>query len=338
MNNGKLVAHRRVGFRSCVFVNRQFGPQGEPLGYTGKPRLFYRVNGVEMFARGANFITTNMLESRATTEQYWNLLQSIADANMNLLRINGDVNYFKPAFYDIADELGVLLHHEFMLSDTDYTMAVQSSNGFLPNVRAEVEHQVRRLAHHPCVAMWVSNNEIMPGGWTRTAASSWYTLFVDTVMDAVLRNDVSRPIWPTSASDGWSAGVDNETQLLLPGHSSSDLVVRCANDSSTCGSGMASGGREAHNYYFENAKGDGFDTSMYPDLSYASEFGWSGMISFESLRSFSNESDWYFNSPMINRSIHKAHHTSVHMPTNMPRHMSVRLSHEQSNEQEQWEW
>ena len=79
-----------------------------------------------MFARGANFITANMLESRVTTGQYRNLLQSIVDANMNLLRINGDANYFKDAFYDIADELGVLLHHEFMLSDTDYTEAVQA--------------------------------------------------------------------------------------------------------------------------------------------------------------------------------------------------------------------
>jgi beta-galactosidase/beta-glucuronidase len=66
--------------------------------------------------------------------------------------INGDANYMKDEFYAIADELGILLHHEFMLSDTDYTPAVLSSQGqssdpalsFLPNVRAEAEHQVRK--------------------------------------------------------------------------------------------------------------------------------------------------------------------------------------------------
>ena len=65
INHGEVETTRRVGFRSVVFVNRQFGPDGVmSLGYTGKPRLFYRVNGVELFARGANFVTMDMLQSR----------------------------------------------------------------------------------------------------------------------------------------------------------------------------------------------------------------------------------------------------------------------------------
>ena len=58
-----------------------------------------------------------------------------------------------------------------MFSDCDYSKAVQASYGsndthsFLPNAAAEVQHQVRRLAHHPCIALWLSNNEIVgPGG------------------------------------------------------------------------------------------------------------------------------------------------------------------------------
>jgi hypothetical protein len=71
VNNSEIRAERLVGFRSVVFVNRQFEQGGvTPIGYTGKPRLFYRVNGVELFVRGANFITTDMLESRATEARY----------------------------------------------------------------------------------------------------------------------------------------------------------------------------------------------------------------------------------------------------------------------------
>ena len=147
-----------------------------------------------------------LFEGRATAARYRSLLQSCADANFVIFRINGDANYMKDVFYDIADELGILLHHEIMLSDTDYTPAVLASQAssdplsFLPNVRAEVKHQVRRLAHHPSVAMWVGNNEIGSGPYSASNRTAWYSLFIDHVMDAVIANDVSRPIWPSSAS------------------------------------------------------------------------------------------------------------------------------------------
>lgn len=109
-------------------------------------------------------------------------------------QVNGDANYMKDEFYDLADAYGILIHHEFMLSDTDYTKAVSASlsssvsDAFLPNVEAEVRHQVRRLSHHPSVAMWLSNNEIGPyqGAMSRPCAadlnrSCWDVLFLDSV-------------------------------------------------------------------------------------------------------------------------------------------------------------
>jgi beta-mannosidase len=182
-----IRSSRKIGFRTVVFVNRQFSeaPAGcncttIPLpsccastdrGYTGKPRLFFRVNGLDLFARGANFVSVDALESRVTEARYRQLISSAKASHFQIFRVNGDANYFKPAFYDLCSEMGILIWQEFMFSDCDYGAAVNASerldpsgsnpSSFLFNVRSEVQHQVRRLSHQPCIAMWISNNEIL---------------------------------------------------------------------------------------------------------------------------------------------------------------------------------
>ena len=81
---------RRIGFRTIIFSNRMFDSNGSDTGYTGEPRLFYIVNGLPIFVRGANLVTVDVLESRVTAERYRNLLESAAAAHFSILRINGD--------------------------------------------------------------------------------------------------------------------------------------------------------------------------------------------------------------------------------------------------------
>ena len=121
----------------------------------------------------------------------------------------------------------------------------------LPNAAAEVQHQVRRLAHHPCIALWLSNNEIVgPGGHptgTRclkgTERTCWQILFIDTVFAAVLAEDGGSP-FPPFPEDQASAlarhkqalervfaavgGEDSsEGTVLIVGHgASNDFVIR----------------------------------------------------------------------------------------------------------------
>ena len=150
------------------------------------------------------------------------------------------------------------------------------THSFLPNAAAEVQHQVRRLAHHPCIALWLSNNEIVgPGGHptgTRclkgTERTCWQILFIDTVFAAVLAEDTSRSIWPDSMSDGWGSGVDDATNLRTSGA----LAVRPAH--------KAPGkDREVHPYYFGATSCDCTSESLYEDPAYAS--GSSQRFSFE---------------------------------------------------------
>ena len=89
---------RLIGFRTIAFVNRMYTEAGKDAGFTGTPRLFYRVNGVPIFVRGANVVTLDVLESRVTAARYRNLLESARDANFQIFRVNGDANYMKVIF------------------------------------------------------------------------------------------------------------------------------------------------------------------------------------------------------------------------------------------------
>lgn len=87
--------HRLVGFRTIAFVNRMYTNAGEDAGFTGTPRLFYRVNGLPIFVRGANVVSLDVLESRVTSDRYRNLIQSARAAHYQIFRVNGDANYMK---------------------------------------------------------------------------------------------------------------------------------------------------------------------------------------------------------------------------------------------------
>ena len=86
---------RLIGFRTIAFVNQMYTEAGTDAGFTGTPRLFYKVNGVPIFVRGANVVTLDVLESRVTAARYRNLLESARDAHFQIVRVNGDANYMK---------------------------------------------------------------------------------------------------------------------------------------------------------------------------------------------------------------------------------------------------
>jgi hypothetical protein len=333
---------RKIGFRTVVFVNRQFTATpagcdctdlvpacdspgrdchalvlppccaGTDRGYTGKPRLFFRVNGVDLFLRGANFVSVDALESRANTSRYRQLIESARDSHFQIFRVNGDANYFKDEFYDLCSEMGILVWQEFMFSDCNYGAAVNASletpnnssspvSSFLPNVRAEVQHQVRRLSHQPSIAMWISNNEILD-----PSDAQWRELFINTIIKTLVEEDTARPVWPAGNSNGWLSGFDAETGLV----NGAAVVVR------HIGYPHDNGAHEDHQYYFgaQNFQCvSGRDTDVaqerpderFPDASFASEYGFLALPSFDSFSRYSTNQDWSLYSPLVQHSIDK---------------------------------
>ncbi|PYE27062.1 beta-mannosidase [Rhizobium sp. PP-CC-3A-592] len=120
-------------------------------------RFAFRVNGVEIFCRGANWIPADALFSRVTQAGVEDLLQSAVDAHMNMIRVWGGGFYEPDWFYDLCDRLGLMVWQDFMFACNLYP----STTDFLDNVAAEVDDQVRRLSSHPSIALWCGDNELV---------------------------------------------------------------------------------------------------------------------------------------------------------------------------------
>jgi len=150
VSEGKTVIARakaRTGLRSITLLR-------EP---DNKGRSFYfAVNGIPVFAKGANSIPFDMFQPRVSKTQLRRVLQSARDANMNFLRSWGGGYYESDDFFDLADELGLLVWQDFMFGGG---MPPAYDDAFRANVMAEARDNVRRLRNHPSLALWCGNNE-----------------------------------------------------------------------------------------------------------------------------------------------------------------------------------
>ncbi len=120
-------------------------------------RFAFRINGREIFCRGANWIPADALFSLSSREKTEDLLRSAVDANMNMIRVWGGGFYEPDWFYDLCDQLGLMVWQDFQFACNLYP----STSDFLENVAAEVEYQARRLISHPSVVLWCGDNELV---------------------------------------------------------------------------------------------------------------------------------------------------------------------------------
>ena len=167
---------------------------------------FFRfvLNGVPIFARGANWIPAHSFVGAVDAARYGLMLERARDANMNMLRVWGGGLYEKPDFYRLCDQLGILVWQDFMFSCAPYP----EEDAFAAEVEAEARAVVRRLRNHPCIALWCGNNEnqwiddmifwaqyperVVPGA-----------LYYHKVLPRVVGEmDPARPYWPGSPYGG----------------------------------------------------------------------------------------------------------------------------------------
>ncbi len=184
---------RRIGLRTLNLV-REKDRWGESF--------HFQVNGVPFYAKGVNWVPADALPSRMTPARTRTLLQSAADAHMNMVRVWGGGYYEPDDFYDCCDELGICVWQDFMFACAPYPIEVES---FVRNTTAEMEQQVRRLRHHPSMALWCGNNEVESCGFVATRADKMhmslaqYRDFFERRMSSIVaRLDPQRDYWPTS--------------------------------------------------------------------------------------------------------------------------------------------
>jgi beta-mannosidase len=168
-------------------------------------RFCFRVNGRDVFCRGGNIGPQDAILARITDDKYRQLVAEARAANMNMIRINGCSIYEGAAFYDACDRAGILVWHDFMLTDTTYP---EKDPAFVAAVRSETESIVKLLRHHPSIALWSGNNE---NTWLFSRAPNYGEALYNRVLpELCFAEDPRRPYWPGSPA----GGTDPNSELI----------------------------------------------------------------------------------------------------------------------------
>ncbi len=195
--NGKVldIWEKRIGLRTMT-VNTEADEWGNCFAH--------EVNGVKIFAMGADYIPEDNILSRVTKERTGRLLHDAVAANHNSIRVWGGGYYLDDYFYDICDELGLVVWQDFMFACASYEL----DDEFEANVTAELRDNVRRLRHHACLGLWCGNNEME----TQTLDKAWhpsikqkydYIKLFEYIIPKVLKEEDPQTFyWPSSPSSG----------------------------------------------------------------------------------------------------------------------------------------
>jgi len=188
---------RRIGLRTMT-VTRKKDQWGESFSHC--------VNGVDVFAMGADYIPEDNLLPRVNPQRTRRLLEDAKLANMNCIRVWGGGYYPDDFFYDACDELGLLVWQDFMFACAVYNLTEE----FEENITAEFIDNVRRLRHHPSLALWCGNNEmedfVDKGEWVAChRQKADYIKMYEYIIPKVLKTEDPQAFyWPASPSSGGS--------------------------------------------------------------------------------------------------------------------------------------
>ena len=116
--------------------------------------FYFRINDKPVHVKGVNFVPTNIFERKNSKHKIRNIIMSAYDANVNLIRIWGGGTYQPDFFYDLCDSLGIMVWQDFMFAN-GFSPATEE---FVDNVSIELQQELKRLQHHPCIVTYCGNN------------------------------------------------------------------------------------------------------------------------------------------------------------------------------------
>ena len=190
--DGEIIdeATKSVGIRH-IELNRERDEWGR--------NFQFKLNGVPIFAKGANYIPPDSFITRFDSEKYDYLLDAFQFSNMNVLRVWGGGYYASDLLLEKCDKRGILVWQDFMFACQAYPFFIDD---FLENVKGEVEYNVRRMCSHPSLALWCGNNEIedMHMAWMNMPKYiNWTEKFFYDILEPEIRKiDLLTPFTPGS--------------------------------------------------------------------------------------------------------------------------------------------
>lgn len=173
---------KRIGFREVELVKKE----------DGEDVFYFRVNGIRTFAKGGNWVAADAFPPRITQRKYEQLLHMVKDANMNMLRVWGGGIVEDDVFYDLCDELGIMIWQDFMYACARYPEDDEDIDLAKQEGRAVIE----RLRNHPSIVLWCGDNECE---WVVGSLHIVQKEVIDTLCNDL---DPTRPYWPSSPHGG----------------------------------------------------------------------------------------------------------------------------------------
>ncbi len=267
--NNKIVAEKsqKVGLRSVRLVQ-------EPDEH-GRS-FYFEVNGLPIFAKGANYIPGEILRTQQDESYYHRLFDNFTEANMNFIRIWGGGTYEDNYFYELADEKGILVWQDFIFGCTPYP----SDDAFLANVTDEVIWNVKRLRNHPSLAFWCGNNEVEEGlkFW------GWGKRFPEEIMDA------------------WFEGYDKTFREMIPAlvdeYDGTRNYIHGSPYDSNWGNVDKFSSSDVHDWGLWHGRMP-FEAMADRLPRFASEFGFQSFPEMKTIRTFAEEEDYDIDSDVM---------------------------------------
>jgi len=190
----------KVGFRRVRLVMNE-GTWDEPLYFPmtrSAVPITIELNGRCIFSKGSNWVNPEIFNGEITVERYSELLQLVKDANMNILRVWGGAIVNKDSFFDLCDELGIMVWQEFPLSCNDYI----ATPHYLKVLEQEAVAIIKRVRRHACHVLWCGGNELF-NNWSGMTDQS---LALRLLNKLCFENDKDKPFIATSPLFGMSHG------------------------------------------------------------------------------------------------------------------------------------
>lgn len=175
----------------------------------------FTVNGVQIFAMGADYIPEDNLITRVTPERTAKLIQAARVSHMNCIRVWGGGYFLDDYFYEQCDRAGLLVWQDLLFACASYEL----NDAFEQNITAEIRDNVRRLRHHACIGLWCGNNELE----TQTEYNSWHPsekqrydyikMYEYLFPKLIAEEDPDAFYWPSSPSSGGNFEDSNEENM-----------------------------------------------------------------------------------------------------------------------------
>lgn len=189
-----------IGFRTLELTMNEGSwdePEDFPKGRSPAP-ITITLNGVHIFAKGSNWVNPEVFTGAIKRETYLPLVKLAQEANFNIFRCWGGAIVNKEMFFDLCDECGILVWQEFMLSCNNY----RGTPHYLRILRQEACFIIKRLKHHPSLAIWCGGNELF-NSWSKMTDQSAALRLLNKLCYEL---DPERPFLMTSPLFGMAHG------------------------------------------------------------------------------------------------------------------------------------